>query len=53
MAASKMPLCLETLKLVALRHLQDILADIIYRCVDIKRQVVEQDQFEYRGTDVF
>lgn len=27
-------------------NLQDILADIIYRCVDIKRQVVEQDQFD-------
>ena len=27
-------------------NLQDILAEIIYRCVDIKRQVVEQDQFD-------
>lgn len=27
-------------------NLQDILSEIIYRCVDIKRQVVEQDQFD-------
>lgn len=26
--------------------LQDILPDIIYRCVDIKRKIVEQDQFD-------
>lgn len=27
-------------------NLQDILPEIIFRCVDIKRQVVENDQFD-------